>query len=94
MPLKRLIRLNRFVRAFDDLDADIQKIAEKQFHFFIENPFHPSLHTEKIDKAKGIYASRITDNVRFTWQFGEEKSTVVLRNVGEHNKVLKRKGGK
>ena len=36
MPLKRLIRLNRFVRAFDDLDVDIQKIAEKQFHFFIE----------------------------------------------------------
>lgn len=87
MPLERIVSLNRFERSFDKLPEDIKKRFEKQLDHFIKDPFYPSLKTERI--IGNIYASRVTDFYRFTWQFGEEKSTVVLRNVGKHDPTLK-----
>jgi mRNA-degrading endonuclease RelE of RelBE toxin-antitoxin system len=87
VPLERIVSLRRFDRAFDKLPRDIKKRFSKQIELFIEDPFYPSLKTERI--KGGVYASRVTDFYRFTWEFGEEGSTVVLRNIGKHDPTLK-----
>ncbi|MFH1151386.1 MAG: hypothetical protein V1748_13025 [Actinomycetota bacterium] len=87
MPLERIVSLSRFDRAFGKLPKDIQKRFEKQLDLFIQDPFYPSLQTERIRGS--VYASRVTDFYRFTWEFGDEKSTVILRNIGKHDPILK-----
>lgn len=87
MPLKKIIRLSRFDRAFGKLPQEIKKRFSKQLDFFIQDPFYPSLKTERIKGS--IFAFRVTDYYRFTWEFGEEKSTVILRNIGKHDPTLK-----
>ncbi len=87
MPLEKIVSLARFDRAFDKLPAEIRKRFAKQLDLFLRDPFYPSLHTERI--SGGVYASRVTDFYRFTWEFGEEKSTVILRNIGKHDPTLK-----
>ncbi len=82
-----IVALRRFDRAFDKLPSDIKKRFSKQLEHFIQDPFYPSLKTERIRGS--IYASRVWDFYRFTWEFGEEKSTVILRNIGRHDKTLK-----
>ena len=87
MPLQRIVSLRRFDRAFEKLPRDIKKRFSKQLDLFIQDPLYPSLKTERIRGA--VYASRVTEFYRFTWEFGEEKSTVILRNIGKHDPVLK-----
>jgi mRNA-degrading endonuclease RelE of RelBE toxin-antitoxin system len=87
VPLQRIVSLRRFDRAFEKLPRDIKKRFSKQLDLFIQDPLYPSLKTERIRGA--VYASRVTEFYRFTWEFGEEKSTVILRNIGKHDPVLK-----
>lgn len=87
MPLEVIVSLSRFDRAFDKLPLEIRKRFSKQLEHFVQDPFYPSLKTERIRGS--IYASRVSDFYRFTWEFGEEKSTVILRNIGKHDRTLK-----
>ncbi|PKQ28404.1 MAG: hypothetical protein CVT63_02860 [Candidatus Anoxymicrobium japonicum] len=87
MPLEKIASLHRFDKAFEKLPRDIKKRFAKQLSLFTQDPFYPSLKTERIRGA--IYASRVTDFYRFTWEFGDDKSTVILRNIGKHNPALK-----
>ena len=51
---------DEFVRRYKLLPVSIQKKAEKQEKLFRQNPFHPSLHTEKLEpKASrcGVFVS-------------------------------------
>ena len=54
-----------FEARFQDLPLLIQRKAEKQEALFRNNPFHPSLHTEKIEpKGKQVWTLRIDKSYR------------------------------
>ncbi|NLT21418.1 MAG: hypothetical protein GXX82_00060 [Syntrophorhabdus sp.] len=55
---------------------------------FAENPSHPSLRTKKIKGRNEIFESSVTMSVRMTWEY--YKDGVLLRNIGEHDKTLKK----
>ncbi|MFA4906489.1 MAG: hypothetical protein WC645_08310 [Candidatus Margulisiibacteriota bacterium] len=44
---------NEFQERYQALPKIVQKKAEKQEKLFCENPFHPSLHTEKLEPRTG-----------------------------------------
>jgi len=49
-----------FEKRYQNLPLSIQKKAEKQEKIFRQNPFHPSLHTEKLKpKGKEVWSFRI-----------------------------------
>lgn len=49
-----------FKESFSCLEKQIQKRAERQIVIFKNNPFYPSLHTEKlIPKSKEVWSFRI-----------------------------------
>jgi len=46
-----------FEKRYQNLPTPIQKKAEKQEAFFRQNPFYPSLHTEKLEpKGKQVWS--------------------------------------
>ena len=75
-------------RDFQKLPLEIQKIVEKQFKLFVNDPFHPSLFIKKIQGAKGIWEGRITKSIRFTFYVSGD--FYIIRRVGKHDGVLKK----
>ena len=54
-----------FQKRYQDLPEIIQRKAEKQESLFRQNPFHPSLHTEKLEpKGKEVWSFRIDKKIQ------------------------------
>ncbi len=79
-------RSNKFERAYKNLPENIKKKAQRQFGYFVQNPWHPSLHTKKIRGVQYIFEGRIDGFYRFTFHF-EGSGRCVLRNIGPHDIV-------
>ena len=78
----------RFLKSFSRLPAPVQEKIKKQIALLAENPRHPSLQTKPIQGARGVYAARIDQDYRMTYERGAD-DTLVLRVVGKHDEALK-----
>ncbi len=71
------------------LSKTLQKKAIKQQAIFSQNPFHPSLNTEKlVPKEKAIWTFRVDKKYRVVFRFLDGK-TVLLLTVGPHDWIYK-----
>ena len=78
-----------FEKRFTLLPNAIQNKAEKQRAIFCENPFHPSLHTEKLaPKKKEVWSFRIDRKYRIAFRFIDGE-TVLLLTAGPHDWIYK-----
>jgi len=76
-----------FERRYRGLPAAIQKKAERREKLFRENPFHPSLRTEKLKpKEKEYWSFRIDNEYRILFRFANGNKIVFL-TCGHHNWV-------
>lgn len=90
MTIRHIERTERFKREFKKLSQADKDAFEKQMRKFFANPqppFHPSLRIKKIQGTDSIFEFTITMNVRMTFEFSSD--TIILRNIGEHDKTLK-----
>lgn len=63
---------DEFIKRYRHLPSSIRKKAEKQETLFRQNPFHPSLHTEKLEpKGKQVWSFRIDRSYRILFKFVE-----------------------
>lgn len=79
----RIIESARFKKELADLPESVKAQARKQLAFFLQNPRHPSLQTEKLQGFDDIWKGRITQKYRFTFQIQGE--TYILRRIGPHD---------
>ncbi len=78
-----------FQEHFRELPAAVRKRAEKQERLFRANPFHPSLHTEKLrPKNRQLWSIRIDRKYRIIFRF-KDASTVLFLTVGPHDWVYR-----
>ena len=81
----RILETRRFRGSLDQLHGSLRKKAKKQFGLFLNNLFHPSLHTEKLQpKDKNIWSFRIDKSCRVIFTF-VEKETILLLDIGPHD---------
>lgn len=81
----------KFIKSFKKLNKTDQDAFETQLNKFLNKPtlpFHSSLRIKKIQGTNGIFEMTITMGIRMTWQFTDEG--ILLRNIGEHDKTLKK----
>jgi len=78
-----------FRRRYSELPTYIQKKAERRERVFRENPFHPSLKTEKLQPFEKEYWSfRVDRNYRIIFRFGEA-NRVYFVTCGHHQWVYR-----
>ena len=78
-----------FRENFSSLDKQIQKQADKQIIIFKNNPFYPSLHTEKLaPKSKEIWSFRIDKKYRVAFEY-IDPNTVLFLTIGTHDWIYK-----
>ena len=78
-----------FEKDYSVLSKGIKKKAKKQEQIFKNNPFHPSLHTEKLSpKWKNVWSFRVDLSYRIIFKpLGNDK--VVFIAVGPHDWVYR-----
>ena len=78
-----------FQKHYQDLSKIVQIKAEKQERIFCQNPFYPSLRTEKLEpKSKQIWSFRIDKKYRIFFRFTSGNNVLFL-TVGPHDWIYK-----
>lgn len=86
-----VIVTREFEKRYRKLPGFIQKKAEKQEQLFRQNPFHPSLNTEKLEpKNRKVWSFRVDRHYRIFFRFLDGQ-TVLLLTIGPHDWVYKLK---
>lgn len=78
-----------FQKRYGNLPTIIQRKAEKQEKIFRQNPFHSSLHTEKLEpKGREVWSFRIDKKYRIFFRFINGNKVRFL-TVGSHDWIYK-----
>ena len=78
----------QFEQAYEKLTGFEKQGVRKALTLLGGNPRHPGLRVKKMEGRKNIWEACLSRRMRMTFEMSGE--VIVLRNVGEHDKVLKR----
>ncbi|MFQ5825919.1 MAG: hypothetical protein ACE5IA_01050 [Dehalococcoidia bacterium] len=78
----------QFERAYDKLTMAEKRSVHKALALLGDNPRHPSLRVKKMEGRRNIWEARPSKRLRMTFELTGD--TAIMRNVGEHDRVLKR----
>jgi len=82
----QIARTERFKRAYRKLSPENRKQARKAIRLLLEDPRHPSLQVKRVKGTRQIWEARVSRSCRLTFEMHGD--TYLLRNIGEHDKVL------
>jgi mRNA-degrading endonuclease RelE of RelBE toxin-antitoxin system len=87
-------RSEQFKKSFKSLPRPIQEKAQKAFSLFKENPQYPSLHTKRVKGTADIWETRVDDQYRVLFRYGEDAETgekiCLFLDIGPHDILDKR----
>lgn len=87
--MKTVTITDEFEKQFRKLPSPVQKKAVKQESLFRENPFHSSLHTEKLNpKNRELWSFRVDQNYRILFRFLDGEVALFLA-IGPHSWIYK-----
>jgi mRNA-degrading endonuclease RelE of RelBE toxin-antitoxin system len=78
----------QFERAYQEISDAERRSVRKALILLGENLRHPSLRVKKMEGKRDIWEARPSKRLRMTFEL--VKGTVIMRNLGEHDRVLKR----
>jgi mRNA-degrading endonuclease RelE of RelBE toxin-antitoxin system len=78
----------QFEQAYQKLTDDERRSVRKALSLLGENLRHPSLRVKKMEGRENIWEARPSKRLRMTFELLE--GIIIVRNVGEHDKVLKK----
>ena len=78
----------QFEQAYEKLTSAEKRGVRKTLTLLGDNLKHPSLRVRKMEGRKNIWEARPSKRLRVTFEMTGE--IIVMRNVGEHDKVLKK----
>ena len=79
----QILRARSFEREFVKLPGEIRERFVQKLRFFLDDPFHPSLQSKKMQGRVAIWEVRISQGYRFT--FEKDGAMVTLRHIGTHD---------
>lgn len=91
MPLgiSAITELGRFIKAYRRLDQQDQVAVDKVIGELLSGEDLPSgRRLKRVQSSSGVWEVRVNKGMRMT--FGVKDDICVLRNVGEHDKVLRK----
>ena len=87
--MKEVFYTPEFQKRYRELPSSIQKKAERRERFFRQNPFHPSLKTEKLKpKEKEYWSFRIDRDYRIIFRF-RNGNKIIFITCGHHNWIYR-----
>ena len=84
----KVVFTEQFEQAYEKLAAAEKRSVGRALARLGDNPKHPGLRVKKLEGKQGVWEARPSKRLRMTFQMVGE--TIVVRNVGEHDSVLRR----
>lgn len=79
---------DRFRKHYKSLSETEKKQFKSKLGIFVENPFHPSLRTKRIQGTNDLFEFSVNMDIRVIW-FYEGESLVALVDIGHHDILRK-----
>jgi mRNA-degrading endonuclease YafQ of YafQ-DinJ toxin-antitoxin module len=73
-----------FKKSLKKLSDNEQRVLAGKLKILIENPFHPSLRTKKVQRLKDVFESSVNMDIRILWMFKGDM-LILLINIGRHD---------
>ena len=78
----------QFEQAYEKLTDAERRSVRKALSLLGENLRHPGLHVKKMEGRQNVWEARPSKRLRMTFELKE--GIIIVRNVGEHDRVLKK----
>lgn len=78
----------QFERSYEKLSELEKESVQKALSLLETDPGYPGLHIKKLQVRADIWEARPSKRLRMTFQI--EGEMIILRNAGEHDRVLRR----
>lgn len=76
-----------FEKDLKSLSTSEQKAVARKLKLLIENPFHPSLRTKKVQGLTHVFEMSVNMDIRILWCY-ESGVILLLLDVGHHKDIL------
>ena len=83
-----IIFTGRFEQAYEKLSRSEKESVQKALSLLESNLKYPSLHIKKLECIRDVWEARPSKRLRLTFQM--EGETIIVRNAGEHDRVMRR----
>lgn len=84
----RITYTPRFEKNFKKLSDKERAQFKKELKIFVENPFHPSLRTKRIQGTEDLFEFSVNMDIRVIWYY-ENDEIVMIVDIGHHD-ILKK----
>lgn len=76
-----------FEKGLKKLSSAEQQAVMRKLKILVENPFHPSLRTKKVQGLNGVFEMSVNMDIRILWRH-EDGIIILLIDVGHHKDIL------
>lgn len=87
MTMYKLKYTRTFEKDLKKLSASEQKAVSQKLGILIENPFHPSLRTKKVQGLDNVFEMSVNMDIRILWKY-ENGTIILLTDIGHHKDIL------
>ena len=80
----RLEPSRAFEKSLKKLTKNEQKAVAKKLEILVDNPFHPSLRTKKVQRLKDVFECSVNMSIRILWMY-KGNIIILLLDIGHHD---------
>ena len=73
-----------FEKSLKKLSGSEQRIVAGKLRILIENPFHPSLRTKKVQRLTDVFECSVNMDIRILWMYKDDR-IILLIDTGHHD---------
>ena len=84
----KITRTARFKKAWKELSEEEKDLTRKALRNLATDLQYPSLRVKKMQGVEHIWEDRVSHSLRMTFEI--EGNTIIVRNIGQHDKTLER----
>ena len=82
----RLEYTKAFEKNLKKLSGNHQRAVAGKLRLLIDNPFHPSLRTKKVQRLKDVFECSVNMDIRILWMHKGDR-LILLLDIGHHDIV-------
>ena len=73
-----------FKKGLKKLSVNEQRSVAEKLKLMVQNPFHPSLRTKKVQRLKDIFECSVNMDIRILWMHKDNR-LILLLAIGHHD---------
>jgi mRNA interferase RelE/StbE len=83
----KLLFSEKFINNFGKFSVEYQNLIIGKLHLLGNNPRHPSLRTQKLNKWDELIESSVSMDIRLIWQY--DGDDIIIQDIGRHDILRK-----